>query len=260
MPKFTLKTSVDKLDDVPEAYRERYTQRDDKKYYLDEIEVDDHAEVKSALERERADRRKAKEEAERLTAEFEKYKDIDPEKARAALDALEKAEEKKLKDKGAFDELLKAEQEKARKALEAKTTELGARDTQITELGKQLRKFKLDDKVRAAALKAGVLPDDLEDVMQLTAKNFDLGDDDPPVVLGTDGKPSSATLETFFGETFKTAKPKFYAPTGAGGSGAPAGGSGGGGGVKKTVTRADFDKLSPSERSAHLKDGGAITD
>lgn len=260
MPKFKLKTTVDKLDDVPEGYRDRYTQRDDKKFYLDEIEVDDHAEVKSALERERADRRKAKEEADALRAEVEKYKDIDPEKAREALQALQDAEEKKLRDKGKYDELLKNAEEQRKKEVAEKLKELGERDTQIETLNQRLRKFTLDDQVRAAALKAGVLPDDIEDVMTLTAARFSL-EEDRIVVMGPDGKPTDQTPDTFFGQTFKEQKPKFYAPTGAGGSGAPAGGTGGGGGSnKKTVTRADFDKLTPLERSAHLKDGGTITD
>jgi hypothetical protein len=130
------------------------------------------------------------------------------------------------------------------------------RDSYVSEL----TKFKLTDRVRAAALAAGVLPDDIEDVLTITSRRFKLGDKDEIVVLDKDGDPSSTNLDKSFTEEFKTAKPKFYGASGAGGSGAPAGGAGGGGGGAKTVKVAEFDKMSPQEQMAHVKSGGTVTD
>jgi hypothetical protein len=213
MPKFKLKSVVEDIAGVPEAYRDRYTERDGK-HYLDEIEIDDGAEVKTALAAEREERRKAKE----ALARFE---GLDPEKAREALEAAQKAEEAKLRDKGKFDELLKAKEA-------AHAQELAKLGETITSQTQQLRKFKLDDRLRAAALKAGVLPDDLEDVMTLTGTRFDLSDDDQIVMKDGPG----VTPEKFYGEVFREQRPKFYAPSGAGGSGAA--GAGGAGGVTPT--------------------------
>jgi hypothetical protein len=259
MPKITLKSVVDSLNDVPEAYRGRYTEGEDKKFHLDEIEIDDGAELRTALEREREARRTANKEIERLKGDYERYKDIDPDKAREALQALADAEEKKLKDKGKFEELLAAERDKAQKALDAKIKEIEARDATIAERDRALRKFQLDDKVRAAALHAGVLADDIEDVMTLTASRFDLSQEGQVVVLGADGKDSGSSLEDFFGKQFKEQKPKFYAPTGGSGSGSPAGGAAGGS-SKKSVKRQEFEQMGAQERMTFFKEGGKVED
>lgn len=47
--------------------------------------------------------------------------------------------------------------------------------------------------------------------------------------------------------------------SGASGGGAQGGGNGGGAG-KKTLTRSQFDALSPADKMAHVKTGGAVTD
>jgi len=81
MAKFKFK-KVSKLEEVPELYRGLYVERDGgfvvDPAKLEEFEWDDKEELSGALEREREERRRAK-------ADLEKYKDIDPEKAREAL-------------------------------------------------------------------------------------------------------------------------------------------------------------------------------
>lgn len=202
MPIIKLKSVVEALDAVPEAYRERYTERDGK-FHLDEIEIDDKQEVHTALEKEREERRKAKE-------QLEKFNGLDPDKAREALKKEQAAEEAKLKEKGKYEELL------AKQAAQA-AKDIAAREAKITEQTAQLRKFKLDDVVRSAALRSGVLADDIEDVMVITSSRFDL-DADGAVVMKDN---SGLTADKFFETVFKEQKPKFYAPSGAGGSGAP---------------------------------------
>ena len=88
--------------------------------------------------------------------------------------------------------------------------------------------------VRASALKSGVLAEDIEDVMVLTSPHFDLDDEGNVMVLGADGKASATSLDDFFGKSFKEQKPKFYAPTGGSGSGAPPSGGGGTGAPNST--------------------------
>ena len=207
MPKFTLKSVVEDLAVVPEAYRERYTKRDDGKFYLDEIEIDDGAELRSSLEREREERRKAKE-------ALEKYKDIDPEKAREAQRKLDEIENKKLTDEGEFNRLL----EKRQKEWDAEKLRL---EGELQKANGEVRTFKLDDKVRAAAIAAGVFEEDIEDVMTITRSRFDLDEKGRIVVKDEEGDATGSTVEKFFGETFRTMRPKFYKPAESGGSGAP---------------------------------------
>ncbi len=230
MAKFKLKAKVAKLDEVPEAFRGAYVEKDGSHVLdaekLEAIEWDDKEELAGALENERKERK-------RLKGEVDKFAGLDPERARLAQKKLDDLEAKELMDKGEFDRLLKK-----------RSDEYGEKETafqqQLEKLTGELTRFKLTDKVRAAALAAGVIPEDIEDVLTLTSPRFKLGDKDQIVVLDKDGDESTLTLEKYFGEEFKTQRPKFYTASGAGGSGAPAGGSGGGGGgAVKTVSRRD---------------------
>jgi hypothetical protein len=212
MPKFILKSVVENLNDVPEAYRSRYTERDDK-FHLDEIEIDDFAEVKSELENERQGR----------TAD------------KVSIEAL------------------------------------------MTQI------------VKATALDAGVLPEDIDDVAKVTRRRFDLRNNQI-VVLDEAGAETSISLNTFFGEVFKSQKPKFYAAASTGegnqldraafdqmdpqkqmefmkgggiiNDGAPSGSTGTSGDAagKKTMPRSDFDKMPPHEQMAAVKSGAVIVD
>lgn len=249
MAKFKFK-KVAKLDEVPEAYRGLYVEKDGgfvvDPAKLEEFEWDDKAELSGALERERKERREAKE-------ELKKYEGIDPERARAAQKKLDELDEKQLMDKGEFDRLM----EKRQKEWEAKEVDF---QRQLSDRDSRLDTYELINPVRDAALKAGVLPEDIEDVLKITSHRFKLDEKRKPVLLDKDGDVSSLSVEQFWGEEFKLQKPKFYGASGAGGSGAPAGGSSGGGGGAKTVKRADFEKMSPTEQMAHSKGGGTVVD
>jgi hypothetical protein len=249
MAKFKL-AKVQKLEDVPEAYRGLYVQKDDG-FEIDpakfaEFEFDDKAELEGALKREREERKAAKE-------ELKKYEGIDPERARAAQERLDKLDEKKLIDKGEFERLLK------KRSDEFDTREAEYK-RQLEEHGKRLDTYELTNPVREAALKAGVLPEDVEDVLKINSHRFRLNDKRKPVVLDKDGDETSLTLEQFWGEEFKTARPKFYGASGAGGSGAQPGGTGGGGGGAKTVKRADFEKMPATEQSSLARSGVTVVD
>jgi predicted RNase H-like nuclease (RuvC/YqgF family) len=246
MPKYTLKTVVENIDDVPETYRDKYTQNEmDRKFYLSEVEVDDGAELRGALENERKSHKETKK-------QIEKFKGLDPDLAREALKQAQDTEEQKLQAEGKFEQLRQKWQEQQKK-------ELSERDGKITGLEKELRQFMLTDKLRAEALKAGVFPEDLNDVLKITSDRFDLREG-KIVVLDDDGDPTASTPETFFGQTFKEQRPKFYAASGSGGSGAPAGSAGSGSGGSRTIARAAFDRMNPVQQAAFCRDGGNVTD
>ncbi|HEX8772591.1 MAG TPA: hypothetical protein VF735_03230 [Pyrinomonadaceae bacterium] len=260
MAKFKFK-KVTKLDEVPEAYRGLYVEKDGSfsvdPEKLEEFEWDDKEEQAGALKHEREERKAAR-------AELEKYRDIDPEKAREALKKLNELDEKALIDKGEFERLLKKREDEFDRLMKKRSEEF---DAEAAELKKQLAErdsrldgYELISPVRDAALKAGVLADDIEDVLKITSHRFRLNDKRQPVVLDKEGDESSMTLDRFWGEEFKSQKPKFYGASGAGGSGAPAGGSGGGSGGAKTVKRDAFEQMAPSDQMAHVKSGGTVVD
>lgn len=264
MPTFRLKAKTASLDEVAELYRPAYVEREGAFHLdpekLEAIDLDDKAELSGALSREREERRRAKSDSEKLRADLEKFKDLDPDKARAALQALTEAEEKKLRDKGKYEEIIKNNEVEYQRKLAEKLKELGERDAQVSAVTAKLRGFTLDNKLCEAALKAGVLPQYIEDVMTLTSRKFDLADDDSIVFASGDEKAAAVTPESFYGNIYKELRPNFYAPTGTSGSGAPAGGTGASAGGSKTAKRADFDQMSPADKAAHIKAGGAITD
>ncbi len=113
----------------------------------------------------------------------------------------------------------------------------------------ELRVFKLEKPVREAALAAGVTEADIDDVLTITRKRFDLRAG-KIVVLDEKGDETSLTPEKFFGEVFKTHRPKFYETTNA--SASESGG--------KKMTRADFDKLQPTAQMTFFKEGGVIAE
>ncbi len=78
----------------------------------------------------------------------------------------------------------------------------------------------MKDKIRAAAVASGILKENVEDVITLTADRFDLRDDEI-VVLDEDGELSADSVGSFFTKTFKAARPIYYEPSAGPGTGAP---------------------------------------
>lgn len=114
-----LKAVVDSLDDVPEGLREFYTEGEGGKYRLDAEGVEDVAGLKSALEKERRDRKKHE-------RSLKKYEGIDPEKWQELQEAEEAKEREAAKAAGDFDKREAQILEKHAKALKAKDGEIGA--------------------------------------------------------------------------------------------------------------------------------------
>lgn len=163
--------------------------------------------VKDRLDRER---KKFEREKADLLKPFE---GVDKDEYARLKQEAEDRENKKLEEQGKFEELRKkwsADLEKTKTEYQKKLDEKDA----------TLRRLVLDEKVRSVALKSGVCPEDVEDVLTLTSKFFAMEDDGSIRVLGDDGHESIDSLDDFFGKTFKEKKPKFYQGSTASGSGA----------------------------------------
>jgi hypothetical protein len=124
-------------------------------------------------------------------------------------------------------------------------------------LERELTHYKLTTPLKDIALKAGVFPDSVDLVMLDTAKRFALGDDGQIQVLDEHGNPTSITPQKFFDTLYKEQRPRFYAASGAGGSGARNDGKGSGG--HRTLSRAAFEALDHDERARFFSDGGKLT-
>src|SRR5947209_8202309 len=91
-----LKLVVDKLEDVPEAFRGEYKERNGK-FHLD-ADYEDVTRRKNTGTATREEKRKREE-------RLKQYEGLDPAKAREALEAAQKAEEDRAKKAGEFETL-----------------------------------------------------------------------------------------------------------------------------------------------------------
>jgi hypothetical protein len=139
------------VDALPEALRGLYAEKNGK-FVLD-AEIEGHPDVaglKSALEKERTA-------GTTTAAEFRKLKeqigDMDPVKARDALDKIQKMAEKKLIDEGQFDELMRVRTEAMTRdhgtQVEAFKKQIGEKDTTIKQRRTgELKELKLNGAIR----------------------------------------------------------------------------------------------------------------
>lgn len=201
-----LKLIVEKIEEVGEAHRSLYAERDGK-FHLDVEGLEDTSGLKSALESER----KLRKDAEKRLGTL---KDIDPEEyARLKeLDGkrIETSEElKRLTDKHS-----------------AREKELLG---QTEKLMGELRTMRLDDALKSAALENGVHKDYADDfVTILKTKHVRLDDSLKLQVIDADGDPSTQTLEGLM-KDMKAKKPGYFEGSSASGGGSQQnrGGSGG---------------------------------
>lgn len=210
----------DKQEDIPEAFRPEYEEKDGKWLPKKQPAPD----LESALKKERD----AREEEERKRKEAE-----------AKATRLER--EKKATATGATDEQLedlRKKDEEARRPLLEQNEKLKAENDKLRRL----------DKVRAEYLKHDGMADRVDDAMDQLDKRTRLGDTGQIVVLDKEGKDTTETLETFLKETFKKEKPWFY--SGPGSSGSAAEGSKGGNG------QGTYDPVAEGKKAAEEQKKG----
>lgn len=121
---------VDSLETVPESLRGNYEEREGRFYLSGEIEIETPETItglKSALDNERD---QAKKRGERLKL----FEGIDPEAARAALEAQRTAEHDKAMSKGDFEKLRNQMVEDHTRKMEAATARITKREDQIKKV------------------------------------------------------------------------------------------------------------------------------
>jgi hypothetical protein len=232
-----LALSLEKLDGLDPAVAGLYVEKDGK-FILDVDGLEDTSGLKSALEAER----KARKDFEK---KYGALKDVDPEEYARLKKEAEDRENKDLESKGEFEKLM---QKRAKEIEDLKA----AHGQEKAALQSLLDKHVKEDRVRTAALKAGVIPEDIEDVMVITGRYFKLSSDGTVQVLDEAGEVTLKTVEEFFTKDFKERKPKFYAATGSSGGGTAGGGGGGGTGTVRT--RADLKSV--KEKNDYIEKHG----
>lgn len=246
--------TVDSLDTVDESIRGAYVENEGKFNF----DADKYAEIKAqGLKSKNSELIKKLNLSKEAAKRFEKFAELEDDDLAELLELREQKLNPPPPDpnKGKDSEL-QAQFDKALKTKEAKwNSEKAAIEAERDELRKENKHFKLTVPLRDAALKAGVLADDLELVMLDTAKRFALNDDSNIVVLDEDGDPTDITPAKFFETLYREQRPKFYAASGASGSGAPsATGSNAG---KRVMRRAEYDKFqlsNPQGAASFMKD------
>lgn len=244
----TLKYTIKTLEEVPEAIRSLYVEDKEVGFRLAVDGIDDPAELRRAKTRET----EARKEAERKLAEIQRASD----EAKAAAAA---AAEEAAKKAGDIATLEKSWQAKLDAAVAEAT---GKYQPQVDSLLGDVNRLLIDNVAHGIASQIAVqgsadvllphiksrLRTDVRDGQRVT------------VVVDPEGKPSASTIADLAKEISGN---KAFAPIIAGskGSGGGAnGGHGGGAADSKTITRAQYESLGPTERAAHFKGGGTVVD
>lgn len=196
----------DKKDDIPKGAEDVYEERNGKWH----PKIEDVTPLKTAIEKERSDRKKAEDQAREAS---EKAADLERKLTAAAGGGGDKDQIAKALKK--FDDDLAAAKAEGKKESDALRT--------------QLRTLQLDDKAKAAFIKAGGRPERADAMLKLNRDRLDLVDD-RIVIKNAKGETTTETVEDFFAKSYKTEMPDFYKGTQASGGGA-SGGSGGGSGA-----------------------------
>ena len=224
-----LKLIVDSLDGLDDGTKALYAEKDGK-YRLDVEGIEDTSGLKSALEKERTARRELEKRAKAALSEddMEEY-------------ARLKAEADKGKDK---DEILRGMRSRHEKELE-----LARQDA--AKVKAQLEKTVLESTATQLLAKNGgnvslLLPHIMG---QIKAEEVDGMLSVVPA--------SAATIDDVV-KGLKTTFPAAFSDSGHSGSGATGGHAGAGG--AKTMTRAQFNGLTPQAQHEYIRAGGKLTD
>lgn len=261
MPKVHLKPVVTKIEEVPEAYRDLYDQSGDS-FVLTGF---DEKDFKTRLDEFRNNNIGLQKKQAELAAQLDKYKDVDPVKYAAALDAqkkLDALEDKNLMDEGKVEELINKRTENMRKDHDARINALQgtlkSREEGYTKYRQTVRQLKVKQAVRDAITKVGVPKTTaLTHIDNLAEKQWDLDDKDelvPVDVYDDTGKPIK--MDDWAARLVKDSPYFFEESRGGGGQGGqPRNQQRQGAGAPKTLNNPSADVF-----GKHLKDiaSGAV--
>jgi hypothetical protein len=184
----------------------------------------------------------------------EKYKDLDPEKAMEALKFIEENETAKLLQEGRFEELIEKNTSQIKSDYEARLEEVTSQlDAVINDSQKYKSLYEkkiVDDEIQKVALKAGVMPEALKDVLLNASSIFQLGEDGSVEARDADGNLKKIddlilTPENWI-KSLKETSPYYWPPS----QGAGAYGSGSG---SDDITQKLLDLVAKGDMAGYSK-------
>lgn len=233
----TIKLVYDTQDDIPEQYRDLYTERDGK-FHLTGVEgMKTQADIDRVNEALRKERNDHKETRDKLAL----FGDLDPEQVHEQLDRipeLEAAAGDKL-DENKMNELVEARlrtklapvERERDKAIKERDEAKSEAETARNEIRSRDMRAKLTD----AALKAKVVDTALEDILLVGERVFELNEDGSVTVRDGMGATPGADPSMWLQE-MQEKRPHWWPPSEGGGS---RGGGGNGGGSTDNPWRHD---------------------
>lgn len=251
-----LKLVVEKIDDVPESVRSEYTEKDGK-FHLNVDGLEDTTGLKNALDAERKTARELSKKVKR----WEGLGKTDEEIAQLLKDQ-EDLERKKAEAAGDHAKILKQHQDKWEKEKTTLEGELSAART--SERSAIIGTSVMTALTKANATEEGLdlLPDRLASRVRFETKDgtrvIRIMQADGETPLAGSGKDGAATFDDLVKEAVGK-WPSLFKGSGRTGSGTPPN-AGTGGTGKKTMSRAEFERLPPMERSTIIRSGVSLTD
>jgi hypothetical protein len=248
----SLKMVVDSLDGVEAKHHDLYVKGDDGKFRLD-AEIEDVSGLKGALEKER----KAARDAEAKRKELEdRLKGFDPDEYEALKRAKEDAEDARLRAEGRVDEIATRKAEKVIAEVNQRLADAEAKAAAERQRADRFSQHVLDDQIRAAAAKAGIHANAVDDALFRGRSMFQLDENGRAVHIGDDGKPvrgkdgRTALDPAEWLDNMKKAAPHWF-PAGASGSGS-------GGGTRVGVNPNFYSRstMTPKAKSEYISRHG----
>jgi len=244
-----LKATVDKIEDVPEALQEFYTEKDGKYTLAVQGMVD-----KKKLDEFRDNNTKLLQDMETLEG---KYSTIDMDKYNELLKRQQDGEFASLIKAGKIDELVDM---KTKAVHDHYNTEMKTLKEGNSTLTRQLEGLTIDSVVRDIAAKNGVAATAVDDLLLRAKSVFKLKDGKATPFEGENVIYASGTTDPLSVEGWvkglSDSAPHLFNDSKGVGSTHNKGGTAEG----KIVTRSQFDSMDQQSRSAFAKDGGKVTD
>lgn len=192
-------------------------------------------------------------EKKQLKEQLAQFDGIDPVAVRAMLQNSADKEEADLIANGKIDEVLSKRTERMKASHDKELAKLQGELSQANERMTKFADRALSAEVREQGASLNIHQTAYDDALLRAKAMFDIDDNGKAVakdgVVGKDGKP--LTLKEWFEGMKETAPHWFPAPSGGGSQSSSGGGS-------KTMSRAEFEQLSPEQRATTIKSGVKI--
>jgi hypothetical protein len=240
IPRMANKRQLTKVEweALPEATRQVFTEQkvyvpDGENWKLDADDSEDVTKLSAAIKKERDARAQLEKD---LRTEREKLNGVDLEEYNRLKAEKDSKETDELKSKGKIDEIIEKHNLKVAELKKDYEARLSTKE-------EELNRFKVDLKLRAAAEKGGVLPEVLDDVVDLHRKRVRFTEKGEMQILDKDDTPLDVSVEGYFKEMYPQTPSGayYYKASGVGGMGTN-------GNHSPPPNGVDLSKLSATER------------